>query len=259
MSSVGWDISPRQFLTQTRYTLCAHCTLTPLGTLPNLCIVSTVRSVNPPGTLPCWGIGRGKAPSFPRGKDAADPATSFAHLIVILQNKNNHAYFFFKKKSQSLTTTLWLTVLRNRNRTFCPSGIGTWTVIKWNHKRWDDKLLGNNAAASINIKEARSNFLENCFLWSRYGAGTETGTVTFKCPLASMIHAGVLTLETTGCTGTGICRISLGFYQSQIMDFRSILLLHLLHNKLNVSRFKCLLNQCCGAGSRSTVSQNYGT
>jgi hypothetical protein len=71
-------------------------------------------------------------------------------------------------------------LLRNWNRrtlTVCLSGTGT--VIKWYHKRGDDKFLGNNAAA-IDIKKARfftTNFFKLLFYGlGPYGAGT--GTVT---------------------------------------------------------------------------------
>ncbi len=53
--------------------------------------------------------------------------------------------------------------------TFCLSG--TRTVKIWNHK---DKFLGNNTASIITLK--RQDLF--CFLWSRYGTGAGTGTVT---------------------------------------------------------------------------------
>jgi hypothetical protein len=61
--------------------------------------------------------------------------------------------------------------------TFCLGGART--VIKWNHKRGDDKFPGNNAA-SIDIKKARLKKI-NFFLLSRYGTGTGTGTGTVTC------------------------------------------------------------------------------
>ncbi len=73
-----------------------------------------------------------------------------------------------------------------RTVSFCLSGTENRTVIKWNHKRWHDKFLVNNAA-SINIKVKIFYFILTAFYGlDRYGAGARTVTVINSYGSATM-------------------------------------------------------------------------
>ncbi len=116
-----------------------------------------------------------------------DPESRMRYPEKSVLEKPNDFCYFDRWEIRFLSIKMWCDAGKDNKKRqpnyfwqYCGTGTvgtgplclsGTRTVIKWNHKRREDKFLGNNAD-SINIRK-RKIFLQkkilNCFLWSRYG------------------------------------------------------------------------------------------
>jgi hypothetical protein len=81
--------------------------------------------------------------------------------------------------------------------TFCLSGTGT--VIKWNHKRRDDKFLGNSAA-SINI--LKGMIFYQFFFTAFIGLDTESDPEPEPEPVINSYGSATMAVSTLSTVGT---------------------------------------------------------